>query len=338
MALRPSWISVRILIFVTMFLYIAEANLPSYPLAVRNPFLSSWVPGDQSNNFPQAQAQFWTGKPLGWTILARVDSKIYSLLGGPEGIPDCPLASQSSVNYTSTHTLVELQAGSVDIVLDFFSPVSPKNYVRQSLPFSYFTATAESKDGLVHTVEVMSAIDSRWTGEQIDEPDFGFQNSGSTAMINMSIPDYNYYTEKSDMATWGHIILAAKQSPGSIATQQTGDGPTIYSAFVKDGKLAGQGKGNTAAVAKDLGKITSTASATFAVGLYQEHSINYLGNAQTHYYRSKYSTSLEAMDFFFGDFNAASDESHSFDQQIALQSSKISANYANITSAAVRQV
>ena len=331
-------ISVCIFALVTIFSRLVNANLPSYPLAVRNPFLSAWVPGDQSDDFPRAQAQFWAGQPLGWTILARVDSKIYSLFGAPQGISNCPVATQNSVNYTSTHTIVELEAGSLDVTLDFFSPVSPKNYVRQSLPFSYFTVTAESKDGLAHSAEVMSGIDSRWTGEQIDEPDFGFQSSGSSAIINMSIPNYSYYTVNSDMATWGHVILAAEQSNSSIATYQTGDGPTVYSDFAKNGKLVGQDKGNTAGVAKDLGKVKLKVSTTFTIGLYQEHSINYLGNVQTHYYRSKYPTSMQAVDFFFGDFHAANEESNSFDQQIAEQSRKISGNYAEITSTAVRQV
>ena len=339
MARVLSWMVFRVLSFVAIYLSsLASANLPSYPVAVRNPYLSAWVPGDHSNNFPHAQVQFWSGQPLGWTILARVDSKTYSLLGAPQGILNCSLASQSSVNYTSTHTIVELEAGSVDFTLDFFSPVSPKNYIRQSVPFSYFTVTAESKDSSAHSVEIMSGIDARWTGKDINEPDFGFQNSKTSAMINMSIPDYTYYTENSNMAAWGHVVLAAQQSNSTAATQQTGDGPKIYNEFAGNGKLAGHGKGNTAAVAKQLGEITSKTSTTFAVGLYQEHSINYLGNAQTHYYRSKYPTSLQAMDFFFGDFQAANEESNSFDLQIAQHSSAISSKYSDLTSATVRQV
>lgn len=334
-----SWTVFRNLSFVAIYFFSkASANLPSYPLAVRNPFLSAWVPGGHSNDFPHAQVQFWAGQPLCWTILARINSKTYSLSGAPQVLPNCLFASQSSINYTSTHTIVELEAGSVGFTLDFFSPVSPKDYVRQSIPFSYFTVTAQIKDGSSHTIEIMSGIDARWTGEDISEAEFGIQSSGSSAMINMSIPNYTYYTVHSDMTTWGHIVLAAEQSNDSVATQQFGDGPTIYQAFAKKRKLAGQGKGNTAGVSKSFGNITSKASATFAVGLYQEHSINYLGTIQTHYYRLKYPTSLQAMDHFFDDFMAVDDESNSFDQQIAQQSSVISGNYSDITSAVVRQV
>ena len=264
MARSSSWTSTFVYIITSLISCGASAGLPSYPLAVRNPFLSAWIPGDQSHSLPHTEAQFWTGQPLGWTISARLDNKTYSLLGNTSHYLS---AVQTSINYTSTHTIVELEAGSVDFILDFFSPISPKNYIRQSIPFSYFTVSAESKNGSAHTVEIMSAIDSQWTGENIDEPDFGFQNSATSAMINMSIPNYEIYTVKSDMAAWGHVILAAEQSNDSIATLQTGNASTIYSAFLNNGKLSmKQGKGNIAATAKGLGKVVSKTSATFAIG------------------------------------------------------------------------
>ena len=339
MAMSHFWLSCRAIILLsTIFASYANANLPSYPIAVRNPFLSTWVPGDQSSNFPTAQAQFWAGQPLGWTILARVDNKTYSLFGKPQAVSNCLLATQNSITYTSTHTVLELQAGSVDFTVDFFSPVSPKNYIRQSLPFSYFTVTAESTGGATHDVQVMSGIDSRWLGKEIDNPDFEFQDSQNSAGINMSIPNYSYFTVNSDMATWGHVILAAEQSQNGTATHQTGSGSAVYGGFAKTGKLTGKAAGNTAGVAKDFGHLSTKTSATFAVGLYQEHSINYLGKVQTHYYRSKYSTSLAAVDFFFSDYAAANTESNSFDSDISQQSKQISSNYAQITAAAVRQV
>ena len=339
MASSLSYSVFRALILVTVLMHSVAANLPSYPLAVRNPFLSAWIPGDQSKNLPAAQAQFWAGQELGWTILARVDGKTYSLFGRPKALSDCSLATQSSINYTSTHTVVDLQAGSVDFTIDFFSPVSPKNYVRQSLPFSYFTVSAESNGGSAHTVEVMSGIDKRWLGKDVDSPDFGFQDSQTSAMINMSIPDYSYFTVNSDMATWGHVVLAVEQSQSSNSTYQTGDASAVYNAFAKSGELdSKKGAGDTAGVSKDFGSLQSKASATFAVGLYQEYSINYLGKPQTHYYRSKYPTSLQAVDFLFSDFSAADTESNSFDSEIAQQSNQISSNYAQITAAVVRQV
>ena len=83
---------------------------PSYPLAVRNPYLSgkffqrwhhsrqhwastpfrfglsltsppAWLPGNEVANLPSAVAQFWQGQQLTWSVIARIDGKTYSLFG-----------------------------------------------------------------------------------------------------------------------------------------------------------------------------------------------------------------------------------------------------------------
>lgn len=110
---------------------------PSYPLAVRNPYLSTWMPSDRVEQLPYADSQFWAGQELGWAVMVRIDGQAYSLMGvsGLEGTDILP-AKVRRAEFTSTHSLFDLTAGGVALTLDFFSPVSPSNYLRQSLPFS----------------------------------------------------------------------------------------------------------------------------------------------------------------------------------------------------------
>lgn len=110
---------------------------PSYPLAVRNPYLSTWMPSDQINTLPYAESQFWAGQNLTWSIMARVDGDTYSLMGvsTPDEDGIIPAAVRNA-EYTATHSVFTLSAGELVFKLDFFSPVSPWNYLRQSLPFS----------------------------------------------------------------------------------------------------------------------------------------------------------------------------------------------------------
>lgn len=69
--------------------------------------------------------------------MVRVDGQVYSLMGVPDLDASAILpATVRRVEFTSTHSLFDLTAGSVEFTLDFFSPVSPSNYLRQSLPFS----------------------------------------------------------------------------------------------------------------------------------------------------------------------------------------------------------
>lgn len=113
------------------------ARPPSYPLAVRNPYLSTWMPADRVDRLPYAEPQFWAGQDLGWSVMVRIDGQVYSLMGvsDMETSPILP-ATVRRAKFTSTHSLFDLTAGSVALTLDFFSPVSPSNYLRQSLPFS----------------------------------------------------------------------------------------------------------------------------------------------------------------------------------------------------------
>jgi hypothetical protein len=110
---------------------------PSYPLAVRNPYLSAWMPSDRVQNLPSSEPQFWAGQELGWSVIVRVDGEAYSLMGVSDlGSSNIIPATVRRAEFTTTHTLFDLTAGGIAFTLDFFSPVSPSNYLRHSLPFS----------------------------------------------------------------------------------------------------------------------------------------------------------------------------------------------------------
>lgn len=110
----------------------------SYPLAVRSPYLSTWIPGGLVANLSNASPQFWTGASLGWGIMARVDNVTYSLMGISKPANGTLAAKVLKGEFTSTHTYFTLVAGETNLTLDFLSPVSPSNYLRQSLPFSEY--------------------------------------------------------------------------------------------------------------------------------------------------------------------------------------------------------
>lgn len=120
---------------------------PSYPLAVRNPYLSAWMPSDRVQQLPYADSQFWAGQELGWSVIVRVDGQAYSLMGVPDLKTGNILpAAVRRAEFTTTHSLFDLTAGGIAFTLDFFSPVSPSNYLRHSLPFSKFVQYFEILD------------------------------------------------------------------------------------------------------------------------------------------------------------------------------------------------
>ncbi|TIA16481.1 CBD9-like protein [Aureobasidium pullulans] len=141
---------------------------PSYPLAVRNPYLSAWLPGDQVAKLPTAQPQFWYGSNLGWSVLANVDRQTYNLFGVSRPAVNTKAATVVKASFTSTHSIFVVTAGNAQFTLDFFSPVSPKDYVRQSLPFSYLSITTSTNQPFIFALgPTGSAISSDSTSESI---------------------------------------------------------------------------------------------------------------------------------------------------------------------------
>ncbi|OKL60941.1 hypothetical protein UA08_03712 [Talaromyces atroroseus] len=315
-------------------------SLPSYPLAVKSPYLSTWVPGNQTADAATAQPEFWAGQKLTWPILARVGGTTYSLFSLPGGISGVSAAKTTGVEYTSTHTVISLIAGPVTVTLDFFSPVlpGPLDYAKQSLPYSYLTVSAIADE--FTSIQILSGIDHTWTA-QGGASALNYTESGSAGFFWFYNPDQYYYSEDNDMATYGSILYGASTGNGLTYACDTED--NIYSAFTSDGKLANiatcQGT-DLAALSQDLGTVI-LGEVTFAVGFQRDLAINYLNEAQTGYHRSKWWLIPDAIEYFLGDYASALAESVLFDTAVRVRSEAVSlewgSQYADIVEASVRQ-
>lgn len=80
---------------------------------------------------------------------------------------------------------------------------------------------------------------------------------------------------------------------------------------------------------------------TFAVGFDREQTINYLGQTQVGYHRSKWATVPDAVEYFPQDYLHAFATSIVFDADVRLRSEAVSSkfgnNYVDIVEASVRQ-
>lgn len=327
----------------------ATARLPAYPLAVKNPYLSAWVRGNELlDDATTAKPMFWNGIDLTWPIIARVDGAAYSLFGLPNGAPNVTAALTSSVSYTSSHTYVRLTGGSVNFVLDFFSPVLPgkDDYARQSLPYSYLTVTATTTRYRAPEVQVMSAIDYSWTA-QYGASDLNYTETGSSGFFQWSNANEIPFTEERDMATYGTVLFAADF--GDDMSAGCGLLEDVFASFVEQGSFDNQTlqgeceSGNLAGISKNLGTIGRTAtSARFVVGFDREKAISYLNETQTGFYRTQWPSIPEAIDYFLNDYSSFFRSSLSFDASIRTRAEYVSdsygSKYADIVEASVRQV
>lgn len=64
------------------------------------------------------------------------------------------------IQYTASATFFYSVAGSVNITTTFLSPITPKDLLRQSLPFSYFEVSFQPTDGKPHQVQIYTDIDA----------------------------------------------------------------------------------------------------------------------------------------------------------------------------------
>lgn len=323
------------------------ASISSYPLAVRNPYLSAWLPGDVASDAPTAEPQFWDGQTLYWPIFARVDGVTYYLFSEVDGVDNAQAATQTAIEFTSTHTIVTLAAGDdVTVTVDFFSPVSPADYLRQSLPYSYVTVSV-SGDAAAHDVQLLSGVDDSWAGFAAagQDLDAGVQTAadGASVYFNLSDPAQTLYAESDQMAAWGSLVFGSRPAASSSLTWQYGARRAVQQAFVANGTLGGEegeaayGAGYLFAMAHDFGSVES-AAATFAVGWDRAHALTFLGQSYSGYHLSEYSAPATALPAFLADYDDAYAESLAFDARVVAAGSAFSTEYTDLLEQSVRQI
>ncbi|KAJ5924286.1 hypothetical protein N7466_008473 [Penicillium verhagenii] len=314
---------------------------PSYPLAVRSPYLSAWIPGNEVASLTSNNAQFWYGNTLVWTVIARVEGTTYNLFGVASPNDDTTSGTVTAATYTSTHSTFTVTAGSRSFILDFFSPVSPKNYLRQSLPFSYLTVTLAAGDS--SSVQIYSDISGGWTGQDTDSS-WSYSTNGTTGVFQIEAVGQATYSQSSnEQALWGSAVYATRPSGSSTLSTQAGPRVSVRSQFVEDGTLTNKHAAWTAGAvvgfAHDLGTTADESAVTFAIGHVREESINFLGAAQTGYYRATYPDTVNAVTYFLDDYADAKSESTQFDALISdTGSSSFGSNYSDVLALSVRQV
>ncbi|KAK7548174.1 glutaminase [Phyllosticta paracitricarpa] len=331
---------------------------PSFPLAVKNPYLSAswcgsqphlvcastranyasaWLPGNQAADLPSAQPEFWHANALNWSIIARVDGTTYNLFGVPSPEEDTQSATVVNGSFTSTRSTFDLTAGDASISLEFFSPVSPNNLLRQSLPFSFLTVTASGRNGATPSVQVYSDIDDTWTGQSASST-FNQTASGATHVWQVRSNNQVTYSEVAEMAGWGEAVYAARAD-----SFQSGPASTVRSQFVSSGALTNStsdwSSGSVVGLAFDLGTVSSSASAVYAIGYVREDAINYRGTPYTGYYRAANPNTVGAASYFLDIYDDAIHEADSFDAKIrTVGDSSGGSNYTAILELSVRQI
>ncbi|KAF5389712.1 hypothetical protein D9757_005949 [Collybiopsis confluens] len=200
---------------------------PAIPLAVRSPYLQSYLPHtsttEQSNLWPN----FWTTNHiLGCTGLVRVDNALYTWLGQPGSLmlnngTKLNNAAFNGYQVTPTRSILRLTAGNMNI-------------------------NASSNDENSHSVQVYQDITGEWLSKSNDVTNIMQRNT--TAVQNTTTLYHEaqrlpfQFIEENDMAEDGVVYHVTNTlcfwSQGSAVTYESGEDTILRrSGFLKNGTL-----------------------------------------------------------------------------------------------------
>jgi hypothetical protein len=172
-------------------------------------------------------------------------------------------------------------------------------------------------------VQLLSAIDHTWTAQN-GASNLNYTTSGDAGLFWFYNPNQIPFTENSDMATYGSVVFAT--TTGSAVTHACDTAVNVYATFGSTGSLTASKTctgTDLAALSKNLGFVNEILAGSVT------------------YYRSKWPTVPDAVEYFLGDYLVALATSFVFDADVRLRSQAVSptfgSNYADIIEASVRQ-
>ncbi|KAJ7498791.1 DUF1793-domain-containing protein [Mycena latifolia] len=327
-------------------------NPSSIPLAVRNPYLSTWLPQGSGNSLNGVWPQHWTGQTVGWAGFIKVDGTSYSFLGDPRIPPSFAKATQKSMEFTSTQSIFVMSAGAMDLTVTFLSPVEPDDLSKQSFPFSYMALSAAATDGNSHTVQLYSDITAEWVAGDNSLPVNWTTSAGDETLVHqIQLRNQTVFAETNDRILHGSVFYSTNTASG--VTYQTGEDVIVRSQFVNSSVLLNTQDTNFRAIsnswpvfafAHDLGEITGTPSipVVVSVGHIRDPAISYIvsgGKLQdrSSYFWNQFSNVSDAIASFLLEYGDALSRNFKFDAQVQSDASAISADYAAIVALSIRQ-
>lgn len=328
------------------------ARPPAVPLAVKSPYLSTWLDagsdGGDGGYLAGEWPTFWENQVTGWCGLIRVDGVAYTWMG----LPGTTTVNQTALEYTSTKSIFTMNvAGAVEMNITFMSPITPNDLKRQSLVFSYLNVEVNSLDGKEHDVQVYADISAEWvSGDRSTIAQWDYGTTDDIAYHKVYRQTQLAFSEVNQQGEWGYWYWAT-DSNGKM-TRQSGQDTVVRGQFSSNGTLTNGVDTNYRAIqddwpvfafASNLGSVSSTPVSTlFSLGLTQDEAVQYEGSSAyapvQSLWKAYFDTELEALSFFHKDYSTSSSLASDFDSQVAKDSVALGGNdYLALTSLAARQ-
>ncbi|BCJ56244.1 hypothetical protein Asp14428_77190 [Actinoplanes sp. NBRC 14428] len=318
------------------------------PLAVRSPYLSTWLAAD---NLPGSWPSFWTGRTTAMTGLAVIDGEPFLFLGSPSAPGPYPFPSlrQTSLTVTATKSEFVLERAGVEVTVTFLSPVMPGDLRRQSQPLSYVSVSARSLDGAAHRVGVYADVSGEWASGDARRPiTWDQRTTGGVVSLSFTQSEPRVLAESGDSAEWGTVVLSAPVRPG--LTWQIGPDGEVRGQFAARGSLPGtvdpqkprpiNDRWPVFAFHQDLGTVGRDRSAPFvlSIGHVREPVVSYLGRQLPPLWKKYWPGWPEMVAAFHADHGAAVARGARLDARIERDATRAGGpKYAALCALAFRQ-
>ncbi|KAJ5668292.1 uncharacterized protein N7477_006862 [Penicillium maclennaniae] len=328
------------------------ARPPAAPLAVKSPYLSTWLnigsDGGDGGYLAGEWPVFWQNQVTGWAGMVRVDGQTYTWMG----LPGTKTVNQTGFEYTSTKTIFTMNVlDKVEMNITFMSPITPTDLMRQSLVFSYLNVEVSSLDGSKHNVQVYADISAEWvSGDRSTTAQWDYGTTDDVAYHKVYRQTQLAFSEVNQQSEWGHWYWATDLSNGM--SYQSGQDVVVRGQFSSHGSLANTKDTKFRAIndnwpvfgfSSDLGAVGDTPVSTlFSLGLAQDEAVQFQGASAyapvPSLWKSYFDSELDALSFFHSDYEHSSGISSSFDSQVAKDSLAVGGDdYLVLTSLSARQ-
>jgi hypothetical protein len=310
---------------------------PAAPLAVRGPYLSTWLP---ATTLPGTWQQFWTGHITAMGGIVRVDGTAYVFMGAPTIVLDVPNGNngnpstvngfeqalqQTLLEVTATRSRFHLQGGGISLTAEFFSPVEPGDLRRQSIPMSYVMLTVQSLDGKPHAVQLYADISGEWTSGDVSQAiTWAPYSDASIRAWTVQLQNQQPLTEQGQLAAWGNVTWVTPAA--SNLTYQSGQDIVVRGQFVNHGTLTNSDDTSYRAISDnwpvfafsaDLGQVSRQAvTMPLSIGQVRTPAVSYLGNNLQPLWTTYFPSWHDMAGFFHSDLTAASKRADNLDAKI----------------------
>ncbi|KAF9784530.1 hypothetical protein BJ322DRAFT_1109249 [Thelephora terrestris] len=325
---------------------------PALPLAVKTPYLQTWVQrAGVNSSLNYGWQSYRDGSKIAWVGFLRVDiDQFFVWMGDPLGKN---AAVQKDMTLTPTRTIITMTCGSVDLTATFLNPIEA-DLVNQSIPFSYLAVEVASNDGDPHKEQLYTEIDGEWLA-QSDQLIQWETTTGDTVTHQYWLQNQTEFGEVNGRLRYGSVFHSTKQVSGvtyQVAYADSGPWPAFQSSGILNNTVdnsfrAIQDSWPVFGFAHDLGTVVTakTAPTVYAVGyvrdpLVQLSNIPNVNRLRSPYYLTRYSSIPDMVTTFLDDYPNALARAVNFDNKLASDSLAITpqdSDYANILALSVRQ-